>query len=131
MNQDETTPRNDFLIQVRTVCRLLCSNALTVPEVRQHLAAQRLEAVVEAAPGTDEPGLVRLEVPDGLQLTLEDLSGEFGAYRQVPAMHRRRPLKYVFVADNPDQPYVCVLVAEQPRGETAVQAVTVRRDIRL
>lgn len=131
MCMHEEPHSNEFLNQVRQVCRWLASNTLTLPALREKLGELQLEAQAEPAPGSEEPGLVRLGLPTGISLTLDDLALEFGAYTQAAAMHHNRPLKYVFVVDDPEMPFVCRLVADKPRGEDTVTALTLRRDIRL
>ena len=131
MHAHENTHATHFLKHIKAVCHLLSSDPLTLDELRAKLSEMGLDARAEAAPGSNAPGLVRMPLPSGVQLTLDDLAVEFGAYKGVPAMHRHRPLKYVFMVDDPELPYVCGLVAEKPRGEDHVSTVTLRRDIRL
>jgi hypothetical protein len=100
-------------------------------DVRPVVSELPLTATVEPEPGTDTPAYIRLLLPESSQLTLETLQESFGPYKKLPRMHRRTGDKFIFYVDWPEYPYTCALIAETSLDQEWVQAVTVRRDIRL
>jgi hypothetical protein len=87
--------------------------------------------VVEAEPGSEAPAFVRLRMPPGARLTLEALQEAFGPSRQLPGMGRGAPAEYIIYVDLEGAPYACALVIEKEQEKPEVEAVTVRRDVRL
>ena len=131
MTTKETTQPVEIISVLKDLSRLLCRASLTVDDVRQKLVKLGVNAAVEPAPGQDAPAFVRLELPAGSHLTLETLAHEFGPYKQLPSMHRGKAIKYIYYVDLPEMPFVCALIADQRRGASTVETVTVRRDVRL
>jgi hypothetical protein len=113
------------------LCHLLSGDPLTVDDVRRELADLPVRAAVEPEPGTDAPAFVRLTLSESSQLTLEVLQEAFGPYSRLPRSDRQAPLEFIFQADWVGTPYTCALIVEKEQDQPAVQAVAVRRDIRL
>jgi len=129
--QEEHTLSDNILPILKDLLRLLSSAPLNVTDVQQKLAVLGVNAIVSPVPGKEEPAFVRLDVPVGIGLTLESLAQEFGPYKQLPSMHRGKAIKYIYRIDFPEKPYVCALIADQRRDASTIEAVTLRRDIRL
>lgn len=124
------TPIN-LLGTLQDLCRQLSRDPLTVADVKQSLASLPLKAVVERAPGSTAPGFVRIALPTNAHLTLEELESVFGPANELPGLHRCAPLEYLITVDTPGAPYTCALLIEKRDEAPFVEAVTVRRDIRL
>lgn len=129
-DKTETKPV-DILSVLKDLCRLMSSAPLTVVEVRKKLAGMPFRSSVAAEPGSSAPAFARLEMPPGAGLTLEALQHEFGPAHQAPGMGRGAPAEYLIYVDLPGYPYTCALVIEKELEKPSVEAVTVRRDIRL
>jgi hypothetical protein len=113
------------------LCRLLSCDPLTVDDVRRELGELPVPAAVEPEPGTDAPAFVLLRLPESCQLTLDALKEAFGSYSQLPRLHRQAPDEFIIYVESPGTPYTCALVVEQKQDGSAIQSVTIRRDIRL
>ena len=113
------------------LCQLLSRDPLKLDDVRPVLEELPLAASVEPEPGSDIPAFVRLTLPESSQPTLDILRESFGSYSETPRLHRRALAKFIFYPDSGDSPYTCALITEVESEHTAVQAVTIRRDIRL
>ena len=123
--------RVDTIAVLKDLCQVMSSAPLIMADLRAHLDKLPLPASAQAEPGTDAPAFVRLTLPESSPLTLRALKKEFGTSKQLPRLHRNAPDEYIIRVDLAGTPYTCALIAEKKPGETAVQAVTVRRDIRL
>lgn len=121
----------DIIPALTALCRLLSSAPVTMGDVQQELAELGVEATVQAKPGTDAPAFVHVTLPEASGVTLDALCDEFGPYRALPRTQRNAPIEYLFRVDWPDYPYTCALVAEKRPDRSAVEAVAVRRDVRL
>ena len=121
----------DIVSILEEICQLLSRDPLKLDDVRPVLAELPLAAAVEPEPGTDTPAFVRLTLPDSTELTLDILQETFGSYSEIPRLHRQAPAEFIFYPDSNDAPYTCALIAEAVSEQEPVQAVTIRRDIRL
>ena len=121
----------DVVSIVTDLCQLLSRDPLTMEDVRPEVSELPLTATVEPEPGSDTPAYVRLLLPESSQLSLETLQESFGPYKKLPRMHRRTGDKFIFYVDWAEYPYTCALIAETQLDQEGVQAITVRRDIRL
>ena len=113
------------------ICRLLSRDPLTVEDVQSELADLPLAATIEPEPGTVTPAFVRVVLPASSQLSLDILQEAFGPHSELPRLHRKAGAEYIFYVDYPEYPYTCALIAETSLDQAAIQAVSVRRDIRL
>ncbi len=113
------------------ICRLLSRDPLTLDDVRPELADLPLVATIEPEPGTVTPAFVRLVLPASSQLSLDILQEAFGPPSELPRLHRQAGAEFIFYVDWAEYPYTCALIAETSLDQAAIQAVTVRRDIRL
>ncbi len=113
------------------ICRLLSRDPLTLDDVRPELADLPLAATIEPVPGTVTPAFVRLVLPVFNKLSLDIMQEAFGPYSELPRLHRQAGAEFIFYVDWADYPYTCALIAETSFDQGAIQAVTVRRDIRL
>jgi len=113
------------------ICRLLSHDPLTVDDVRPELANLPLAATIEPEPGTVSPAFVRLVLPASSQLSLDILQEAFGPHSELPRLHRQAGFEFIFYVDWAEYPYTCALIAETSMDQAVIQAVTVRRDIRL
>ena len=121
----------DIIDTLTDLCRLLSSAPLTVDDVERQVAELEVEATVHAEPGTDEPAFVHVKVPETSQVTLDALCETFGPYRQLPRPQRNAPVPYMFRVDRPDAPYTCAVVARKRPEQSRIEAVDLRRDVRL
>ncbi len=121
----------DIVSILGDICSLLSLDPLRVDDVRTVLAFLPLSVAVEPVPGTDMPAFVRLVLPESSRLTLDTLQDPFGSYTELPRLHRQAPAEFIYYPDSGDAPYTCALIAETDSEQAAVQAVTIRRDIRL
>ena len=128
---DKVMAKTDLISVLTDLCGLLSSDPLTVDDVLPELAELPLQAAVEPKPGGDAPAFVRLTLPESSELTLDTLQESFGSYSRLPRMHRQAPIEYIFLVDTAGTPFTCALIVEKEEGHSAVQVVTVRRDIRL
>ena len=113
------------------ICRLLSRAPLTVDDVRPELADLPLAVTIEPEPGTETPAFVRLVLPATSQLSLDILQEVFGPHSELPRLHPQAGAEFIFYVDWAEYPYTCALIAETSLEKAAIQAVTVRRDIRL
>ncbi len=121
----------DILSVLKDLCRLMSSAPLTVDEVRKNLAGTPFRTAFGTEPGSNAPAFARLAMPAGTGLTLEALQREFGPADRAPGTGRGAPDEYLIYVDLPGYPYTCALVIEKQQEQPSVEAVTVRRDIRL
>ena len=131
MSDQPAPPPIHMLNVLQDLCLLLSRDPLTVAEVKHSLASLPLHATVEREPGSTAPAFVRFALPDSVRLTLDDLQSTFGPARQLPGLHRGAPLEYLISVDRLGAPYTCALLIEAYADAPFVEAVTVRRDIRL
>ncbi len=121
----------DIVSILNDLCRLLSRDPLKLDDVRPILVDLPRAAAVEPEPGTDIPAFVRLIMPESNRLTLDTLQDPFGSYTELPRLHRQALAEFIYYPASGDSPYTCALIAEAESKQAAVQAVTIRRDIRL
>ncbi len=121
----------DTITILTAICRLLSRDPLTVDDVRTELADLPLAATIEPEPGTVTPAFVRLVLPASSQMSLDILQETFGPHSELPRLHRQAGAEFIFYVAWAEYPYTCALIAETSLDQAAIQAVTVRRDIRL
>jgi hypothetical protein len=109
----------------------MSSAPLTMGDLRSHLDKLPVAASAQAEPGSDAPAFVRLTLAQSNRLTLRALEEAFGKYKRLPRLHRNAPNEFIIRVDLTGYPYTCALIAEKKPDQRAVQAVTVRRDVRL
>ena len=121
----------DVIVILTAICRLLSRDPLTVDDVRPEVADLPLAATIEPKPGTDIPAFVRLILPESSRLSLDSLQEAFGPSSELPRLHRQAGAEFIFYVDWAEFPYTCALIVETSLEQSAIVAVTVRRDIRL
>lgn len=121
----------DLITTLRELCRLLSQDPLTMDQVRSVLNDLPMVATVEPEPGNDVPAHVRLVLPESSQPEIDDLVEAFGSFKRLPRLHRQGVDKHIAYIDLADYPFTCALIAETERDQLPVQAITIRRDIRL
>ena len=117
---------DDLLVILRTMSGVLCAADVATAALR---ALAPAGAAVAPTPGETVPGIVRIPLPDGTGLTLETLRAAFGPAQELPRLHRKAPVEHLFTVDDGASPYTVAIIADVANG--AVQAVTLRRDMRL
>lgn len=121
----------DLIPMLRELCRLLSQDPLTIDDVRSFLNELPITTTVEPEPASDVPAHVRLVLPEPEQPSLDSLENAFGSFKRLPRMHRLGVDKHIVYIDLEGYPHTCALIAETERDLLLVQAITIRRDIRL
>lgn len=90
-------------------------------------------AEIVSRPDDPAPALVRLFPVAGTDLSVEDLERTFGPPSTTPPkVHFDDPVSLIYEVDTGNSAYTAAVIAElPPEGGSTVDAVTLRRDIRL
>jgi hypothetical protein len=131
MSDNPGSNTGELMNLLKELCETMSGDPVTVREVKERLERTPFRAAVEAEPGSQAPAFARVETPASTGLTLEGLQKAFGPAKRLPGMGRGVPAEYLITVDLPGYPYTCALVIEKEQDKPVVEAVTVRRDIRL